>query len=181
MSFKSKFMSVFASAVVLGSAAAVASAQDQTPAVKEKTEKAGKLDRKGFGRHGGFDKGMRRGGGFAGLRGIELTDAQKEQIRQIHESNRPDQSAVEEMRSIMQATRGGTATDAQKARAAELRQQMQAKRESVHQQVLGVLTAEQRQQIEARKAEMQKRMDERRQKRQQRRSGTAPGDKSNDN
>ena len=186
MSLKSKFVSVFASAMVLGSVAVVASAQTEAPAVKDGTEKAGKLDRKGFGRHGGFGKGM-RGGDRAGLRGIELTEAQKAQIKQIHEANRPDASVMEEMKAIRETRRsGGTITEDQKVRIQALRDQMQAKRASVHQQVLAVLTPEQRQQLERRKAEMQKKREEMRQlrqeRRQQRRQALPPAtDNSNDN
>lgn len=189
MSLKSKFVSVFASAMVLGSVAVVASAQTEAPAVKDGTEKAGKLGRKGFGRHGGFGKGMRGGdrAGLRGLRGIELTEAQKAQIKQIHEANRPDPALFEELRTIREARRsGGTITDDQKARMRTLRGQMQAKRASVHQQVLAVLTPEQRQQLETRKAEMQKKREEMRELRQERRqqrrqAAPAAVDKSNDN
>jgi periplasmic protein CpxP/Spy len=185
MSLKSKFVSVFASAMVLGSVAIVASAQTDAPAVKDGTEKAGKLGRKGFGRHGGFGKGMRGGNraGLRGLRGIELTEAQKAQIKQIHEANRPDPALSEELKTIRAARRsGGTITDDQKARMRTLRGQMQAKRESVRQQVLAVLTPEQRQQLETRKVEMQKKREEMRQLRKQRRQAAPPAtDSTNDN
>ena len=182
MSLKSKFISVFASAMVLGSVAIVASAQTDAPAAKDGTEKAGKLDRKGFGRHGGFGKGMRGGdrAGLRGLRGIELTEAQKAQIKQIHEANRPDPALFEELKAIREARRsGGTITEDQKARMRTLRDQMRAKSESVRQQVLAVLTPEQRQQLETRKAEMQKRREEKRQQRRQ--AAPTATDKSNDN
>ncbi len=185
MSLKQKFVSVFASAMVLGSVAIVASAQDQAPAVKDGATKAEKHHRKGFGgRRGGFGKGMRGGDGFGGMRGlmgVELSDAQKAQIKQIHEANRPDQASMDELKAIHEARRAGTLTDDQKARAQALREQMRTRAESVHQQVLAVLTPEQRQQIETRKAERQKRMEERRQLRQQKRQqATPPATKSTD-
>jgi periplasmic protein CpxP/Spy len=173
MSLKHKFISAFASALLIGSAALAASAQDQAPVMKDGTTKAEKHDRKGFGRHGGFGKGM-HGGGMRGLKGLELTDAQKAQIKQIHEANRPDQATMDELKAIHEARQAGTLTEDQRARAKALRDQMRAKGDSVHQQVLAVLTPEQRQQIETRKAEMQKRREERRQLREQKRQQAAP-------
>ena len=177
MSLKHKFISVFASALVVGATAVVASAQDQAPAVKDGSPKAEKLERKGgFGRHGGFGRGMRGGDfrGARGLMGIQLTEAQKAQIKQIHDANRPDQATMDELKAIREARRAGTLTEDQKARAKALRDQMRTRAESVHQQVLALLTPEQLQQIETRKAEMQKRREERRQLREQRRRQAAP-------
>ncbi len=176
MSFKSKLVSVFASALVLGSLSIAASAQDPVPAVKEKTEKAGKMDGRGFGRHGGFERGHRAGkmGGMRGLMGVELTEAQKAQIKQIHEANKPDQTTVDEMKAINEARRAGALTEDQKARGKVLRDQMRAKSEAAHQQVLAILSPEQLKQIEARKAEMKQRMEERRQLREKSRQQAAP-------
>jgi protein CpxP len=180
MSLKSKFVSVFASAMVLGSLAIVATAQDQAPAVKNGVEKSEKFGRKGFGKRGGFGKGMRghKGGGF-GFRGIELTEAQKEQIKQIREANRPDAAAMEELKAIHTARRAGTLTDDQKARAQALREQARVKGESVRQQMLAILTPEQRQQLEAKKAERKQRWEERRELRKQKRQAAPQTDTTN--
>lgn len=174
MSLRNKIISVFASAMVLGSAAVAVSAQDQAPAVKDDAAKSEKLERKGFRerRGGGFGKGMH--GGMRGLMGIELSDAQKTQIKQIYDANRPDQATMDELKAIHDARRAGTITEDQKARAKTLRGEMRSKGESVHQQVLAVLTPEQIQQIETRKAEMQKRREERRQLREQKRQTLPP-------
>ncbi len=171
MSLKYKFISLFASAMVLGSFAVSAYAQETTSPEKNSVERAGKHDRKGFGRRGPHGKGP---GGMRGLAGIELTEAQKVQIKQIHEANRPDPATMEEMKAIHEAKRAGTITDAQKARAEELRDQARTKGESVHQQVLAILTPEQRQQLETRKAEMRKKMEERRQQMRERRKEGKP-------
>ena len=180
MSLKSKFVSVFASAMVLGSLAIVATAQDQAPAVKNGVEKSEKFGRKGFGKRGGFGKGMRghKGGGF-GFRGIELTEAQKEQIKQIREANRPDAAAMEELKSFRAARRAGTLTDDQKARAQALREQARVRGESVRQQMLAILTPEQRQQLEAKKAERKQRWEERRELRKQKRQAAPQADTTN--
>jgi Spy/CpxP family protein refolding chaperone len=135
------------------------------------------MHRKGFGGPGEHRKGMRgdkrRGGRMMGLRGIELTDAQKEQIRVIHEANRPDESTKQELRTIAQAKRDGTITADQKERMKSLRADARQKGEAVRLQIEAILTPEQRQQIEARKLEMQKKMQERRQQRQERKTAPA--------
>ncbi len=175
MSLKYKFISLFASAMVLGSVAVSASAQETAQPAKDGVEKAGKHDRKGFGRRGPHGKGP--GGAFRGMRGlhgIELTESQKAQIKQIHEANRPDPATMEEMKAIHEARRAGTITEDQKTRAKALKEQARTKGESVHQQVLGVLTPEQRQQMETRKAEMRTKMQERRQQMQERRKLRTP-------
>lgn len=183
MSLKFKFISVFASALLLGSFVVAASAQETPQPSKDSVEKSGKLERKEFGRRG-------PGGGrhaMRGLMGIDLTEAQKAQIKQIHEANRPDPAVMEEMKAIHEARRnGGTLTEDQKNRVKALRAQARTKAESTHQQVLAILTPEQRQQLETRKAEMRQKMEERRQQMQERRKPVktekiATPDKSNDN
>ena len=186
MSLKSRFSSVITLAFAVGAFGVVASAQETTPAPKDGTQKLEKRER-GFGRHGG-ERGLRDGkgrhggmrGGMFGLRGIELTDAQKEQIRQIHEANKPSEAQMEQFRAMREAHKaGGQITDAQREQLKAAREEMRTKRESVHAQVLAVLTAEQRQQLETRKAEMQQRREEFREKRKeyrQNRQTTKPTD-----
>ena len=171
MSLKSKFSSVFTLAFAVAAFGVVGSAQDTTPAPKE--DKKFEKRERGLRHDGerGFrgDKGLRGGmrGGF-GLHAIELTDAQKEQIRQIHEASKPNEALMTELRTFREARKSGTElTDTQKERMKAIRQEMKAKHESVRAQVLGILTAEQRQQLETRKAEMEKRREEFREKRQE--------------
>src|SRR5580765_2399770 len=117
--------------------------------------------REGFeGRHGG--PGGREMGMF---RGIDLTDAQKAQIKSIHEANKPDPAVMEELRTLMQAKHDGTITADQQARLKTLREQGFEKGKSVHEQVLAVLTPEQKAKIEARKQEMKQRFEKRREER----------------
>ena len=135
--------------------------------------KAEKHERKGFGKRGGKmgRGGMRghRGGGMGFLRGIELTDAQKEQIKTIRQANKQDQGNSDLMKSIRETRKnGGTITEDQKAQLKQLRTERRAKMESVNQQILAVLTPEQKTQLETRKAEMQKRREEFREKRKDR-------------
>ena len=167
MSFSTK---LFTGAIAVSAFAFAASAQDQ-PA-KPSGEAKGIHKEKG---HDGFGRGMRgermgrRGPGFE-LRGINLTDAQKEQIRQIHEANKPNQALRDEMKAIHEARRnGGAISEDQKARMKALRDEAQAKAKSIHEQVLAVLTAEQRTQLEQRRAERRQQMEQRRQQMQERR------------
>lgn len=179
MSLKSKFISGFASALVVGSMAAFAVAQDTQAPVKEDNVKKERGFKK-FGKRGGpHRKGGHKFRGGKGFHGIELTDAQKEQIKQIHQANRPDQATMDELKAIHQAKRAGTITEDQKARAQTLREQAKLNRQAVQQQIDNILTPEQKQQIETRKAERMTKMKERREmhsKRKQKKAAETPTD-----
>ena len=185
MSLKNKFFSALTMAFALFAFSTFVSAQETTKTDSDTTQKQGKREwRKGNRDDSG--KGFRRGGRGGGgggflreLRGIELTDAQKGQISTIMEANRPDQTQMEEFKTLHQAKRDGTITAEQQERLKTLRQQAQAKGETVRQQVLAVLTPEQLQQVEQRKAEMQKRREERRQQRKENRQNQLPESKDN--
>ena len=175
MALRKKLFTTTTLAVALGAFGVFASAQTtETP--KADGTKVEKGDRK-FGKRGEFGKrggkrGMRGGHGMRGgmgmLRGIELTDAQKEQIKSIREANKPSEETMALMKSIRETRKaGGTVTEDQKAQLKALRETQKSKMEGVHQQILGVLTAEQKTQLEAKKAEGMKRREEFRQKRQE--------------
>jgi len=161
--------------------AVVSFAQNTTAPSTNGTEKSGKMERHGDHR-GEFGKGMhgRRGGGFMReLRGITLTDAQKEQLRAIHEANKPDQASMEEMHALMEAKRGGTLTADQQERMKAIREQGRAKGEQVHSQVIAILTPEQFQQVEKNRQEMKDRREQRRNERREK--APADTDKPTDN
>jgi Spy/CpxP family protein refolding chaperone len=165
MSLRVRFLSVLALSAAFAALSVSISAQDNG----QKTAPDGTMSRdgRGFGkRHGG--EGFRGGRGMMpGLRGIALTDAQKEQIRTIRESNKPDQAAMQEMKTLMEAKRANSLTPDQQARLKELHQQGRQHAEAVQQQILALLTPEQLQQMEQNKQEMRKRFEERRQMRDQ--------------
>jgi len=174
MAIRSKIFSSLTLAFAIGTFSVLATAQEATTAPQD-GQKVEKGDRK-FGKRGGKHgrRGMegRRGGrgmrmGF--LRGIELNENQKAQIKAIHEANKPNPADFEALKSIREARKSGaTISDQQKAELKQLREARKAKMEQVHQQILAVLTPEQKAQLETRKAEMQKRREERKQNRQNR-------------
>ena len=104
------------------------------------------------------------------MRGINLTDAQKEQIKAIRLANKPDRSNFEAMRTIMSAKRDGTITADQEAQLKTFKEQARAKGQLVHQQIDAVLTAEQKAQIETRKQEMKQKREEFRKQRELRKA-----------
>jgi len=173
MAITSKIFSSLTLVFAVGAFSVFATAQETTTAPKDGT-KIEKGDRK-HGKRGGreFGRGMEgrhggRGMGM-GLRGIELTEDQKAQIKAIHQANKPDAAALEQMKAFREARRnGGTITEEQKAQMKQFRDARKAKMEQVHQQVLNILTAEQKAQLEARKADGEKRREEWKQKRQDR-------------
>lgn len=158
-----------AAAVAAFSFAALAQDQVETkPEGRQHKERFGGKGKDGFGKGFRKGRGMRGGkhGGY-GLRGIELTDVQKEQIKVIREANKPDPALREEMKTIMQARRSGTMTEDQKARVQVLMTQQREKSELVRMQIEALLTPEQKQQLETTKAQREQHMQERRERRKQ--------------
>lgn len=174
MSLKFKLISTLTLAGLIAAFSSVSMAQDtktETPTTTpDKVEKPFKGQRGGFGKFGGRGfGGKKRGGhGMRGfMRGIELTDAQKDQIKAIREANKPDQALMDEFRSLRKAKHDGTLTADQEARIKTLREQAQAKGKAVHEQIMNVFTAEQKAQIEKNKLEMKQRHEQFRQKREE--------------
>lgn len=178
MAIRSKLFSLFTLAFAVTAFTVVASAQETAPAPKEGDKKLerGEGKRGGYGRHGGKFGGRHGGPGMRELHGITLTDAQKEQLKAIHEANKPSQETIDQMKAFGEARRNGTLTDAQKEQMKQFREAQRAKMESVHSQILAILTPEQKAQLEQRKAEMKQRMEERRQLRQTKKAEAKPTD-----
>lgn len=98
--------------------------------------------------------GPRGPGGFGPLAGLNLTDAQKEQIKQIHEGFAEQTKGLrDQMRTLHESQRDPMSTfdEAAVRSAAEARAKVQVEMEVAHakmmSQVLNVLTAEQRAQM----------------------------------
>lgn len=181
MSFKNKFFSALTLSFALVAFSTFAAAQETTTTDSDNKQKREWRKGKGDGMGKGFRRGGKGGGMMMrGFRDLNLTDAQKEQIRQIREANRPDQVTMEEMKAIRQAKRDGSITAEQTQRLETLRQQSKDRGQIVQAQILAVLTPEQRQQLEVKKAEMKQKREERKLLRQQRRQQT-PQTENKDN
>lgn len=177
MSLKLKLTSTFALAAGVLLFSTGAFAQDTTPAdpmTTDKAEKPFKGDRKGgrgeFGRH-------KMGRGMHGMfRGIDLTDAQKEQMKQIREANKPDEATMAQLKAIKESRKAGTALTPEQEQAFKtFREQSRAKAKSIHEQMLGILTVEQKAQLDKNKAERKTRMEEFRKQRELRRQQKQDG------
>lgn len=133
---------------VLSVSGAVVVAQDQQPPTTgapqiQKQNRGDRLGRRGK-RH---MRGQRLGGG---LRGLDLTDQQKEQARAIMRANFESHKAqIEELKQLRQKGREGL-SDADKARAKELHNQLRESRLSARNQLSSLLTAEQKTKLEER-------------------------------
>ncbi len=149
-------------------AAASFAQQQQTPAQRG-TDDAGQHER--MGHHGeGARKMGRTHGAFRFLRRLNLSDAQRQQIRTIHETYaQKTQAQRDELRQLHQTKRqGGQLTPEQQARAQQLRTELDATFDSIHGEILNVLTPEQRAQAEQMLRERKERGAEFRQRRHER-------------
>ena len=172
MSFGRKIASalMFAFAIITLTTYVAAQDNNSTDRQTDKAQKERKMKRgDGFGKRGGKRDGMRGGFGMRGLRNLDLTDAQKEQIRGVMETNKTANEPLrQELRSLMEKRRGGEElTETDRTRLKELRTQMKQSNEQIQNTILGFLTGEQRQKLEQMKQDKQKRREEFRQRRQE--------------
>lgn len=129
--------------VLLTAFGAVVRAQQPQPSTQD--QPPGNEKRR-FGR-GEERRGMRRfgRGPLAGLRELNLSDNQKQQVRAIMERNfEATKAPREELRTLGQKRFEGTLTPEEQARAKELHQQMAQSMKSGMTEVQGILTAEQK-------------------------------------
>jgi Spy/CpxP family protein refolding chaperone len=149
-----------------------ASAYAQTaPTQQNGTEGEGRRGRQGrmgkMGRMGERrDGGGGRGHGMArrALRRLNLTDAQRGQLRDIEARyGQSFKAQHQELRQLMEVRRsGGTLTSEQQQRAQQLRTEARANGERMHAEILALLTAEQRDQLKQMREEGQERRKARR-------------------
>lgn len=157
------FIAAIAAALLITGAAVSVAYGQQRPQRDQATE----------GRRGPGGPGGRMGGpggpggfGFPGLRELDLTDAQKEQVRTIQQSHRDEVQQIAErtrtaQRAIDQAANGTSIDEA------AIRTQSQALaaaiadgailRAKVKAEIFNVLTAEQQQKLNELRAQMQER------------------------
>ena len=176
MSLNKKFFSIFTVALATAAFSTFTFAQDPmpVPAAPEKAEQParpdgahgrqfghGEFDGKGFAGKHGFGKHGGKDGAMGELRGLNLTDDQKAQIKSIREANKPDKANFDQLKSLREAHNNGTPITAdQKAQLKVFRDQSQAKMKSVRDQIQNVLTADQKAQIETRRTEMKQHMEQ---------------------
>ena len=152
-----------AAVIALSIAVAVPVVLAQTGGEGQKSER--RMHRGGHGKRGG-DRLMGRGFGK-----LDLTDAQKAQLKQIRESHRETISPLrQEIRAkrqeIRQASQGGAFDEAlvkQKlTEIASIEAKLMAEQNRIHQEMLTVLTPEQKTKLEQMREEFKTRMNERR-------------------
>ena len=151
-----KFLTFAGLTLSLAASFSVASAQErqQQPPQDGQRQEGGPFGRRGHRGHGRRGEG---GGGHVmrALGRLDLTDAQRTQIRSIHEATRQrTETQRAELRQLFEMRRGGgQLTPEQETRADQLASELRATRESANQQILSLLTAEQRTQLEQWKQE----------------------------
>ncbi len=105
--------------------------------------------------------------GFPGLGALDLTDAQREQVRTITQAHRDEMRQIAErvqqaQRAIDEAANGATVDEAGiRARSTELAAALAdgaILRGRVHAQIIAVLTPEQQQKLQEQRTQMQERM-----------------------
>ena len=146
--------------------------QSQTPTTaQDGTLKRQRLERReklrgrleGLRRHAGGEGVGRRGPGVArALRGVDLTDAQREQIRAITQ-RRLEGTKVqrEELSKLREKRIAGTFSAEDGARAKALHQEIRSAMEGVRAETAGVLTSEQKARIEELRKERRGRHEQR--------------------
>ncbi|MCA1628917.1 MAG: Spy/CpxP family protein refolding chaperone [Acidobacteria bacterium] len=153
-------------------------AQEPTTAPQQSEEKAnverrmrlegrkGRMDRGGRmlrrGGRGGEGHGARAGIAGRGLGRLNLTDAQRQQIREIESRYAQSFRAQrEEMRKLHELRQGGAAlTTEQKESARRMREELRANADKMRGEIQNLLTPEQREQIRKQREEMKARRDE---------------------
>jgi len=177
MALRTKIISSITLVFAIGAFSVFASAQSTSETPNADANKAEKHERKGFGkRDGKFGRRGGRGmmgrhgmrGGMGMFRGIELTDAQKEQIKALRMANKPSEETMALMKSVRETRKaGGTVSEDQKAQLKQLRDARREKAQAMHTQIMGILTPEQKAQLDARKAEMKQKREQWKEKRQE--------------
>ena len=147
--------------LLLACGSLAAAQQTPAPGAPQPTPPAGPLARRHM-RAGRFERrGMARDFGQ-----LNLTDAQRQQMRAIRERYGADfRARREEMRKLREQNGQGPISDETRAKAREFRQQMRESNERMRAEILAVLTPEQRTQLEQKKSEFKARREEMRARR----------------
>lgn len=170
MSLKQKLISTVTLVFAVAAFTTFASAQNTTTQTPNSTDKQQKNVRGEFGKREGGRRFGKEGHGRSDEMGmrefsqLNLTDAQKTQIKSLTEANRAaNQGTYQELRGLMMKKRDGSITADEQTRLETLKTQMKASAEQTNNSILALLTAEQRVQLDQMKAERKQKMEERRQ------------------
>lgn len=149
---------------------AVTYAQQKPASTQDKMDTSQEGPREGR-RHGK----MGRHRGFAGMRELNLTEAQRQQRRAImHRQLGNTKAQREELFKLREKRFAGTLTPEDEARVQSLRGELRNSMQSIRTEMEVVLTAEQRAKLEQLKSERKERRDERREHRRERREHRDP-------
>jgi len=156
---------LFSAALALGVLATIgATGRAQQPQNQDKEQAPGAAVPqhpfgRGEGRGFGHGRGMRRGFGRAMMGELNLTDAQKEQLRTVRQQGfESTKTQREELRQLGQKRAQGALTAEDQARAKTLHEQMRASMKDNRSKIDGILTTEQKAKIdELKKARQAKR------------------------
>ena len=126
--------------------------------LRERLDGMGGHDKEGFGRRGRANL----------MQGLNLSEAQREQIRAITQRRLESTKAQREELSRLREKRiAGTFSAEDEARAKALRQEIHAAMEGIRTETAGVLTAEQKARVEELQKERKARLEERMKERQE--------------
>jgi Spy/CpxP family protein refolding chaperone len=180
MSVNRKIFTAMTLAIAVFALSTFVSAQDTTksdaPTSPVKEGKMRKRGGKGMNREFRGEGMHGRQGGHSfmrSLRGIELTETQKTQIKSIMESNKTAfQGQHEQMKALMLKKREGSLNDADKAQLEQFKIERKAAAEQMKITVTALLTPEQTAKLAQMKAEREQRMLERKQRWEERKLKT---------
>lgn len=156
--------------VVLGAAVALFAASEAIAQAPARPDSAGRQGEMRRGQRPRGERGMRMGReGMPGLlRGIELTQAQRDQVKTINEKYRAEfqtlrQSLQPDMKAVREARQRGDTAAARAAwdRNTVGREKMQALMEKQRTELRGVLTADQQKTFDANAQQVRTRMEKR--------------------
>ena len=134
-------------ALTLGSFVVAVGQEPQAPAASGTPNVRQRQRRRAARRH--F---ARRRARLGAMRGLNLTDAQKQQAQSIMKANfESNKTLRDELHQLMQKRRQGTLSDIEQARGRELRKQLQESRKNARTQLAGLLTEEQKAKLEERR------------------------------
>ena len=166
MSLRNKLIGAGMAAALLSTVSITAVAQQ--PQQGPSTDRGPRAER--LGRRGDREGGRMRGREMGLFRGLDLTDAQKEQLRTAAKQNRDaTQTQREELRQLAEKRHQGSLTAAEEARVKALRDEIQASMRSRHATLLSILTAEQKAKLESLREERKEHRQEMRERHREKR------------